>query len=216
MQQSPAARRREADPAGPPIASHESEVRLRVLKAASELIDRHSYDDVTIEAVARASGVSKSSLYRRWPSRRVLVLEAFTYRTNLLTHVQDTGDVGRDLHSYLVAMTHCLVEGETASTVAQLLSEAIRSSEFSRLYRKTLLREGRKGFISVLRRGQNRGQIRKDIDLSAVTDALYGAIHHRLIATGAAFDAPFLQHLHEFAIAGCATPAYLKQRSIAR
>jgi AcrR family transcriptional regulator len=136
-QELPATRQRAADPAHPPSASRESEVRLRVLKAASALVDRLSYDEVTIDAVARASGVSKSTLYRHWPSRQILVLEAFTYKTNLLTHVEDTGDVRRDLHSYLVALTRCLDEGQTASTVSNLLAEAIRSTEFSRLYRQT-------------------------------------------------------------------------------
>lgn len=86
------------------------------------------------------------------------MLEAFTYRTNLLTHVADTGDVGRDLHSYLVALTKCLDEGETASTVANLLGEAIHSSEFAGLHRQTLLRDRREGFLTVLQRGREGGR----------------------------------------------------------
>ncbi len=181
------------------------------MKAVSELIDRLSYDDVTIDAVARASGVSKSTLYRHWPSRQVLVLEAFTYKTNLLTHIEDTGDVGRDLHSYLVALTRCLDEGQTASTVANLLSEAIRSSGFAGLYRQTLLRDRRDGFLTVLRRGRERGQIRQDADLETVVDALYGAIYHRLVASGESIDGPFLRHLNGLAVRSCATPAYFQK-----
>lgn len=207
----PAARQRAADPARPPAGSRESEVRLRVLNAASDLIDRFSYDDVTIDAVARASGVGRSTLYRYWPSRQVLVLEAFTYRTNLLTHIEDTGDVGRDLYSYLVALTRCLDEGETASTVANLLAEAIHSSEFAVLYRQTLLRDRRQGFLAVLQRGRDRGQIRQDTDLETVVDALYGAIYHRLVATGEAIDGPFLRHLNGIAVRSCATPAYFRK-----
>lgn len=62
-QELPAARCRAANPARPSAGSRESEARLRVLKAASDLIDRLSYDDVTIDAVARASGVSKSTAF---------------------------------------------------------------------------------------------------------------------------------------------------------
>lgn len=204
------ARRRAADPAHPAAASRESEVRLRVLEATSELIDRLSYAEVTIDAIARASGLSRSTLYRHWPSRQILVLEAFTYKTNLLTHVVDTGDVRRDLHSYLVALTRCLDEGETSSTVSNLLAEAIRSEEFSRLYRQTLLRERRHGFLTILQQGQRRGQIRSEADLKVVIDAMYGAIYHRLVATGEVIDAPFLRHLNEFVMQGCATPSYLE------
>ncbi len=207
LQEGPRSR---ADPAHPLIASHEAEVRLRVLKATSDLVDRLSYDAVTIDAVARASGVSKSTLYRHWPSRQVLVLEAFTYKTNLLTKVDDTGDVARDLYAYLVALTFCLKGGGAASTVANLLAEAVRSEEFSLVYQRTLLRERRQGFLAILRRGRRRGQLREDVDLTMVTDAVYGALHHRLISTKQEIDRPFLQHLCDFAIAGAASPAYLE------
>lgn len=208
-----AALRSLADPAHPLLASREADVRSRVLKAASVLIDRLSYDAVTIDAVARASGVSKSTLYRHWPSRQLLVLEAFTYKTNLLTKVDDTGDVARDLHAYLVALTYCLKVGGAASTVANLLAEAIRSDEFAVQFQQTLLRERRQGFLAILHRGQRRGQIRGDVDLAMVVDAVYGAIHHRLIATGQDIDGAFLRHLTSFAIDGSATSSYLEGRT---
>ena len=205
-----AARRRAADPTHPQEPSRRSEVRLKVLAATGELIDRLSYDEVTIDAVARASRVSKSTLYRYWPSRQILVLEAFTYATNLQVQVKDTGDVHRDLYSYLVALTRCLDEGRTASTVANLLAEAIRNDEFATLYRQTLLRERRQGFLDTLEQGRKRGQIRGDADLDAVTDALYGALHHRLISTAEPIDLRFLASLARLAILGTATPEYLK------
>ncbi|MHA7262098.1 TetR/AcrR family transcriptional regulator [Arthrobacter sp. TMN-37] len=202
------AQRSRADPAHPLIASHEAEVRARVLKAASALVDRLSYDAVTVDAVARASGVSKSTLYRYWPSRQLLVLEAFTYKTNLLTTVEDTGDVGRDLHTYLVSLAYCLKVGGAASTVANLLAEAIHNEEFALQFRQTLLRERRQGFLAILGWGQRRGQVRDDVDLVVVVDAVYGALHHRLIATGQDVDGPFLRALTRFAVDGTATPAY--------
>lgn len=204
-----AARQRAADPAHPAAASHESEVRLRVLQAASGLIDRLSYHEVTIDAVTRASGVSRSTLYRYWPSRQNLVLEAFTYKTNLLMDVEDTGDVRRDMHTYLVALTRCLSEGETASTVANLLAETIRSEAFARLYRQTLLRERRQGFMAILQQGQRRRQIRADADLDVVIDAMYGAIYHRLVGTGDPIDVSFLRQLNSLVMLGSATHAYL-------
>jgi hypothetical protein len=141
-------------------------------------------------------------------SRQVLVLEAFTYKTNLLTEVEDTGDVARDLHAYLVALTYCLKVGGAASTVANLLAEAIRDEEFAVQLRQTMLRERRQGFLRILERGRRRGQVRDDVDLVMVTDALYGAIHHRLIATAQDIGGLFLRNLADFAVAGVATQEY--------
>src|SRR5690242_15808108 len=85
-----------------------AETRRRVLDAAADLVDRVSYRSVTIDAVARASGVSKSTIYRHWPSRQVLVLEAYTLKTNRSTAVPDTGDALGDLRQYVLALAGCL------------------------------------------------------------------------------------------------------------
>lgn len=197
-----------ADPAHPPMGSHEAELRLRVLNATGNLIDRLTYDAVTMDAVARASGVSKSTLYRYWATRQLLVLEAFTYKTNLLTVVEDSGDVAQDLNAYLIALTWCLKPGGAASTVVNLLAEAARDEKFAVQFRQTLIRERRRGFLAILLRGRHRGQIREDVDLVIVIDALYGALHHRLLATKHDIDGPFLRSLVRFALEGSATPAY--------
>lgn len=200
--------RRAADPARPTTSSRKSELRIRVLTAAGELIDRVSYGDVTIDAVARASGVSKSTLYRHWPSRQVLVLEAYTYKTNLQARVENTGDLAQDLYAHLVALTGCLNDGATASTVASLIGEAIGSEDFALLYRQTLLRDRRQAFQDILARGRERGQIRPDVELPTVIDALYGAVHHRLTSTREAVDTRFLRDLTRIAVYGCGSPTY--------
>jgi hypothetical protein len=107
-----------------------------------------------------------------------------------------------------VSLTYCLKVGGAASTVANLLAEAIRSEEFAVQFRQTLLRERRHGFLVILHRGQLRGQVRDDVDLVMVIDAVYGALHHRLIATGQDVDGPFLRALTRFAVDGTATAPY--------
>lgn len=126
--------------------------------------------------------------------------------------MEDTGDASRDLFTYLVALTRCLHAGATASTVANLLAEAVSSEDFSLLYRQTLLRDRRQGFLDILENGRRRGQIRPDADLTTVTDALYGAIHHRLIASLETVDASFLRNLTRMAVYGCGSSAYPKQQ----
>ena len=173
-----------------------AETRRRVLDAAAELIDRVSYRSVTIDAVARASGVSKSTIYRHWPSRQVLVLEAYTLKTNRSTVVPDTGDALRDLRQYLVALAGCLgPKDHAASTVTGLVEDALADEAFATLFRQTLLRERRQLFLAILARGQQRGQVRADLDLEAAVDALYGAIHHRLLVSGQPTDLRFVDGL---------------------
>lgn len=182
-----------------------AETRRKVLDAAGDLVDRVSYRSVTIDAVARASGVSKSTIYRHWSSREVLVLEAYTRKTNRSTVVPDTGDAVRDLRQYVVALVSCLgPHDHAASTVTGLVADALADEEFAALFRRTLLRERRHLFVAILRRGQQRGQVRADLDVETVVDALYGAIHHRLLVTGEPFDRRFVDGLVDLAARGVA------------
>lgn len=185
------------------VSATVAETRRRVLSATEDLIDRVTYRSVTIDAVARASGVSKSTIYRHWPSRQVLVLEAYTLKTNRSTIVSDTGDALRDLRHYAIALAGCLgPRDHAASTVTGLIADALADEEFAALFRRTLLRERRHLFLAILVRGQQRGQVRADVDLETAVDAIYGAIHHRLLVSGQPTDLPFVNALIDLAARG--------------
>jgi AcrR family transcriptional regulator len=175
------------------------------MQATVELIDRLGYRSVTVDAVARSSGVSKSTIYRHWPSRERLVLDAFAARTHECTEVADTGDAIADLRTYLLKLTFRLSLGGAASTVTGLIGDALRDQEFAESFRAKVVSGRRDGFLDILLRGQKRGQIRTDVDLASVVDALYGAIHHRLLLTGEPLDGLFASALARFAEHGLAT-----------
>jgi len=183
-------------------ATHET--RQRVLAATVELIDRIGYRPVTIDAIARASGVSKSTIYRHWSSRQTLVLDAFTSDTDQSTEVADTGDAIADLRTYLLKLAFRLNVHGAGSIMTGLISAALDDQEFARIFRVKVIEARRHAFMQILLRGQRRGQIRTDVDLGSVVDAIYGSIHHRLLMTGEPIDAPFASALTDFARLGLA------------
>jgi AcrR family transcriptional regulator len=210
---SPRARRAGSDASTGPTSSHlggaavntsrrVTETKQKVISATVALIDRGSYGSVTIDAVARASGVSKSTIYRHWPSRQALVLEAFNHKTEQLTVVSDTGDALNDLRTYLLKLTFGLNYGGTASTVAELIADGVHDGDLARSVRAGLIRRRRREFFGILVQGQRRGQLRPDVDIATVVDALYGAVHHRLLVTRQPIDEPFVTALTSFAAAG--------------
>jgi len=181
------------------------ETRRRVLVATVELIDRIGYRSVTIDAVARASGVSKSTIYRHWSSRQALVLEAFTSDTDESTAVADTGDAIADLRTYLLRLAFRLNFRGAGPIMTGLISDALNDQEFAKSFRVKVIEARREAFLRILLRGQHRGQIRTDVELKSVVDALYGSIHHRLLMTGEPIDARFASALTDFAQQGLAT-----------
>lgn len=181
------------------------ETGRRVIVATVELIDKVGYRSVTVDAVARASGVSKSTIYRHWSSRNGLLLEAFTSYVDESTEVADTGDAIADLRTYLRKIAFHVSVGGAGEIVTGLISDSLEDHEFAESFRVKVIEPRRLGFLRILLRGQNRGQIRKDVDLRSAVDALYGSIHHRLLMTGEPIDAPFASALTDFAQLGLAT-----------
>lgn len=172
--------------------------------ATLELIDRVGYRSVTIDAVARGSGVSRSTIYRHWSSRDALVLEAFTSYVDESTEVADTGDAIADLRTYLLKLAFRVSIGGAGPIVKGLITDSLGDDEFGESFRAKVIEPRRHGFLQILRRGQQRGQIRTDVDLRSVVDALYGSIHHRLLMTGEPIDARFASTLTDFAQLGLA------------
>lgn len=76
--------------------------RRATLDAALDLCTEKGYGRVTIEAIAaRAGGVSKKTIYRWWPSKSAILLEAFTEMLVSATPFVDTGDIAKDLRTHL-------------------------------------------------------------------------------------------------------------------
>lgn len=75
--------------------------RERVLSAAAQILQRDGYARLTMERVATESGVAKTTLYRRWPTKAALCMELYLDVAGKELRVPDTGDLANDL-KYIV------------------------------------------------------------------------------------------------------------------
>jgi AcrR family transcriptional regulator len=178
-----------------------------VLKAALELLDDRDvgYRGLTMQAVAVRSGVSKATLYRWWPGKAHLVLDAYRSKTRRFTAVP-TGDVRTDLRSHLGRLAYGLVHLDAGPVVIEMTLAAAGDASFGDLYREVLLGELRDALREILAGGRRRGEVRADADLEVAVDAAMGAIHHRLLLTKAPLDGPFTTALADLIISGLRPP----------
>jgi AcrR family transcriptional regulator len=185
------------------------EVAAAVLQAAVHLLDdpRVGFRGLTMQAVAQSAGVSKATLYRWWPDKAHLVLDAYRSKTARDITAPVTGDVGPDLVAHLGQLAYALNYLDSARTVADITLAAARDERFGALYRQTLLRERRQALLDVLIAGRRRGQVRAGTDLEIAVDAAYGAIHHRLLLSRAPIDGPFVAALAAVILEGVRTEA---------
>ena len=176
-----------------------------MLRAAVGLLDDPAVGlrGFTMQAVADRSGVSKATLYRWWPDKAHLVVDAYRSKSARDIDTPISGDLRADLTAHIGHIAFALNAMNSATAVAAITVAAASDESLGTLYRATLLRERRQAVLDVLLAGRRRGQVR--VDLEVVVDAVYGAIHHRLLLSHAPIDGPFVAALVDLLVDGVRT-----------
>lgn len=157
------------------------EVRGDVLRAVGEVLLSEGMADLTFERAARLSGVSKTTLYKWWPSRGALALDGYFHAVQPTLAFPDTGDIRADLLEQLHAFVRLMTSTPAGRVLAELIGESQTDKDLAVAYR-SLYSSGRRGLAAErLRSAQELGQIRDDVDVRVVIDQLWGAVYHRLL-----------------------------------
>ena len=116
----------ELPPAGRPhTGRHRNEAaRSAILNAALELLGESGSEGLTIDAIAAAAGVGKQTIYRWWPSKGAVVLEAMTERAGIEAPVPDCGSVTEDLTSSLAATFRNASKSSVSRSLRFVMAEA--------------------------------------------------------------------------------------------
>ena len=180
-----------------------------VLRAASELLRERGYAGLTIEAIAARAGVGKQTIYRWWPSKGAVVLDAFrsdlaagpppaadgdagadpaaqarrTAAAFLAADVRwdDTGDFGADLAAQVRRMAAALADPAFGPYVAALTCEAQLDPAFAAAFRREIVDPSREGWRAIFARARAAGEVRADVDLDLAIDLLNGPLWYRLL-----------------------------------
>lgn len=158
-----------------------AEVRADVLRAVGELLLSEGIADLTFERVAREAGVSKTTLYKWWPSRGALALDGWFHAVEPALAFPDTGDLRADLLSQLRAFTHVLTETPGGRILTELIGAAQTDEELAVAYRRLYSSHRRRLATDRLSRAQRAGQLRAGVDVRVLVDQLWGAVYHRLL-----------------------------------
>ncbi|WP_020578770.1 TetR/AcrR family transcriptional regulator [Actinopolymorpha alba] len=154
--------------------------RRAILDAALQLCAELGYGRLTIEAIAARAGVSKKTIYRWWPSRGAVVLEAVDDMATTVAKFPDTGDLAADLRTQLTAVIGLFTPPKT-SAVAGLIAEALYDDELAHDLRERVIRPRIDAFKRRMQQAQRDGQLAADADLDVALDLIYGPVYHRLV-----------------------------------
>jgi len=162
----------------------DAQAEQAILQATVELLSEVGFNQLSIEAVAARAGVGKPTIYRRWPSKPELVLDAVE-RLAPPFPTADTGDPLTDLRQIVPE----LIVGLTSSPVARATIALAGDAEMTRRLGEQYLWPRRAGIAAILHRGIAAGDLRADVDVEMAIDLMLGASVYRWLVTAQPVDA---------------------------
>jgi len=184
------------------------EVRADVLRGVGELLLADGLQGFTIERVARHSGVSRTTIYKWWPSRGALALDGYFHAVEPTLAFDDTGSIRADLTSQLHAFARLLTQGPAGRLLAELIGAAQTDPELARAYRALYSSERRRLAVQRMRRAQDAGQLRAQVDPEVVVDQLWGAVYNRLLVPDQPITIAFVDALLDNLLGGILTAGH--------
>jgi AcrR family transcriptional regulator len=173
--------------------------RLAVLEATISLLNSTTVRELTIEAIAQKAGVGKTTIYRWWPSKTAVAVEAFIDVMLPNTPVPHTRSAGDDISNHLLLLVR-RYNGKLGRIVAELLAEGQSEPELLADFRQRFFAGRRVAIREVIERGIKSGEFDSKLDVEIALDTLYGAIYFRLILGHLPLDQEFGKALVRFAM----------------
>jgi AcrR family transcriptional regulator len=183
------------------LGGRSARVREAVLNAAFVELDEHGYADFSIEAVARRSGVHKTTIYRRWPTREALLVYALDTRSDRDSPIPNTGSVRSELRQFGEMVLGKLTSPNGSAVLKSLVIAVDESPDVIEKVRG-FWRDRLDAGTAVLSRGIQRGELPPNTDADQLIEAFLAPIYFRVLFPHAPVTADFLDHLIELLLDG--------------
>jgi AcrR family transcriptional regulator len=157
------------------------EVRTKIIEAALALLEENGYAKVTCDAIAQRAGCGKSTIYRWWPNKAAVVINAFVESVSPELPNEKLSCLRDYVEGHLYRFTRVLM-GRNGRILAAVIAAAQDDAEVAEAFLAHWLRPRRAVSRQILSEYQREGQLPGDYDIEMVLDAMYGPLHFRLMA----------------------------------
>ena len=159
-----------------------------ILRATVDLLAEEGYAGVTMEGVACRAGVGKATVYRRWPSKSSLVVDAVTTCRESGCPPPDTGSTRDDLLHFVRALRDHLRTSDAGRVLPALVAELAHNPDLAAAFRDGFVQPRRARVLEAVRRGVEWGEVRPDVDAELIADGVTALLQHRFLITGMEID----------------------------
>jgi len=166
----------------PPNADRRSErARQAILDAALELCQEQSFAGLTMEGIAKRAGVGKQTIYRWWPSKAAILLEALTERATDTLEFPDTGDLVADLRTQMSLVVRAFNDPMFAAYSRGLIAAAQSDPEIAAAVVKSVIQPRVDSCVERIEKAQQAGAVRRELDPRDIVELLYAPLYYRLL-----------------------------------
>jgi AcrR family transcriptional regulator len=176
-------------------------IQQAILKAAADLVLESGFRALSMDAIAGRAGVGRMTIYRRWPNKAAIIMDAFVARVDPNTLFLPVATYLDSIRLQMRAMAK-LFRGKDGALIRALLAEAQFDAELASALRERWTLPRRSMAIAYFEDGIKKGFLRADVDPNAMIDVLYAPIYYRLqMGTGSLSDA-YIDEIFDHAIRG--------------
>ncbi len=158
-----------------------------ILAATIQLLSEKPLRDISIEEIARKAGVGKATIYKWWPSKAYVALDAFVRKTNRMAPTPDTGSLRSDILEQLRSLT-VFYMSPAGHILGQFIAESQIDREFASLFRERFIEPMHEAVGIIFDRGVERGEIGQNLNRELVLDLIYGLAIYRMIVSHASLE----------------------------
>ncbi|KJS59737.1 TetR/AcrR family transcriptional regulator [Streptomyces rubellomurinus] len=154
--------------------------RRAILDATFDLAVANGYAKLTIEAIAARAKVGKPTIYRWWPSKGAVALDALNERIGHTTDFPDTGDIAADLAHQITAVAAMFL-GDVGAVYRGIIGEAQHDPALNAAVRATIIEPRAQQCAARLDAAVAAGQLRADLPTRSMVDLFYGPLYYRFL-----------------------------------
>ncbi len=179
------------------------EARIAILQASLSLVKEFGYRSLTIEKIASRAGTGKTTIYRWWPSKAAVVMEAFLsyispeIKFPSVSQMSACESIRRQMQAIARAFG-----GPHGDLLRALMAEAQFDRELAQAFVTDWILPRRELATAVLRAGIASGELPGDIDVNVAVDALYGGLYYRFLIPYAPLSPEFAGQLADAVLKG--------------
>ncbi|MES1026293.1 TetR/AcrR family transcriptional regulator [Gloeocapsa sp. BRSZ] len=175
------------------------EAKTAILDATWELLKTTTLRDLSIEAIARESGVGKTTIYRWWSSKVAVVMDAFLEKLSPEIQFPEGLSATEALSQQMATLIKAF-SGDYGRIVAQIIAEGQAEPEALASYRDRFIYPRRAAAKAIIEQGIKNGEFEPSLDPELAIDILYGPIYFRLLVGHLPLDYQFAEELPQWAL----------------